>query len=98
MGWTDGVGLSTHECLQRTPLDLISGASLLMTPTRIAIIGGGPGGLLTAYLLQRRASHPFEATIFESTSRLGGKISSPRFSAAPVSYEAGAAELYDYSD
>ena len=69
-----------------------------MEPTRIAIIGGGPGGLLTAYLLQRRVKQPFEATIFEASPRLGGKIRSPQFGAAPVAYEAGAAELYDYSE
>jgi len=69
-----------------------------MDPIRIAIIGGGPGGLLTAYLLQRRVQEPFEATLFEASPRLGGKIRSPQFSSAPVGYEAGAAELYDYSE
>src|ERR1700722_4628881 len=69
-----------------------------MDPIRIAIIGGGPGGLLTAYLLQRRVRDPFEATLYEASPRLGGKIRSPQFSSAPVGYEAGAAELYDYSE
>lgn len=64
---------------------------------RVAIIGGGPGGLMTAYFLQRHATTPFRATIFEASQRLGGKILTDRFSVAPVSYEAGAAELYDYS-
>jgi monoamine oxidase len=68
-----------------------------MDSQRIAIIGGGPGGLLTAFLLQR-ARIPFEATIFEASPRLGGKIRSPQFASAPVPYEAGAAELYDYSE
>ena len=40
---------------------------------------------------------PFEVTIYEASSRLGGKILTKQFSSAPVSYEAGAAELYDYS-
>jgi protoporphyrinogen oxidase len=68
-----------------------------MTPFRIAIIGGGPGGLMTAYRLQRRAAHPREITLFEAGPRLGGKIVTRQFAKAPIRYEAGAAELYDYS-
>ena len=64
---------------------------------RVAIVGGGPGGLMTAYQLRRRCSARFEATIYEASSRLGGKILTKQFSSAPVAYEAGAAELYDYS-
>lgn len=64
---------------------------------RVAIIGGGPGGLMTAYELQQRCSAPYEASIYEASSRLGGKILTQEFTAAPVTYEAGAAELYDYS-
>jgi protoporphyrinogen oxidase len=64
---------------------------------RVAIVGGGPGGLMTAYQLQQRASLPFEATIYEAGPRLGGKVVTAQFTAAPVAYEAGAAELYDYS-
>jgi monoamine oxidase len=52
---------------------------------------------MTAYQLQQRCSVPFEVTIYEASSRLGGKILTKQFSSAPVSYEAGAAELYDYS-
>jgi hypothetical protein len=36
-------------------------------------------------------------TLFEASSRLGGKVLTPSFRAAPVRYEAGAAELYDYT-
>ncbi|MCE9631912.1 MAG: FAD-dependent oxidoreductase [Planctomycetia bacterium] len=63
----------------------------------VAIVGGGPGGLLTALFLQRSASRPITTTIFEASDRLGGKILTPSFAAAPVRYEAGAAELYDYT-
>jgi monoamine oxidase len=63
----------------------------------IGIIGGGPGGLITAYSLLKLASAPVNITLFEASSRLGGKILTPRFQAADVSYEAGAAEFYDYS-
>ena len=64
---------------------------------RVAIVGGGPGGLMTAYQLQQRCSVPFEATIYEASARLGGKVLTPQFASAPVNYEGGAAELYDYS-
>jgi monoamine oxidase len=66
-------------------------------PCRIGIIGGGPGGLMTAYLLQKRVAVPAEIAIFEASPRLGGKIVTRKFDSAPINYEAGAAELYDYS-
>jgi len=68
-----------------------------MNSKRVAIIGGGPGGLLTAYLLRKNSHFPCEITIFEASDRLGGKIITNEFEAAPIRYEAGAAELYDYS-
>ena len=55
-----------------------------MSSIRIAVIGGGPGGLMTAYLLQKRATFPNEVTIFEATDRLGGKVNTQAFSAAAV--------------
>ncbi|MFM7207077.1 MAG: flavin monoamine oxidase family protein [Planctomycetaceae bacterium] len=64
---------------------------------RIAIVGGGPGGLLTAYFLLRFASRPIRITLFEAGRRLGGKVLTPSFATAAVRYEAGAAELYDYT-
>jgi monoamine oxidase/phosphohistidine phosphatase SixA/SAM-dependent methyltransferase len=64
---------------------------------RIAIVGGGPGGLMTAYLLERKSFEKHQVTLFEATERVGGKIVSAKFSSAPVLYEAGVAELYDYS-
>jgi protoporphyrinogen oxidase len=64
---------------------------------RIAIVGGGPGGLLTAYFAERAAVAPESITLYEAGPRLGGKVHSASFAAAPVRYEAGAAELYDYS-
>ena len=64
---------------------------------RMGIVGGGPGGLFTAWHLERLASAPLQLTIFEASGRLGGKVCTPSFAAAAVRYEAGAAELYDYS-
>lgn len=68
-----------------------------MNPLRVAIIGGGPGGLMTAYLLEKRCAVPLDITLFEASNRLGGKVVSRQFAKAAVTYEAGAAELYDYS-
>ncbi|QDU29244.1 protoporphyrinogen oxidase [Anatilimnocola aggregata] len=64
---------------------------------RIGIVGGGPGGLMTAYMLQKLANCPLEVTLFEASPRLGGKILTPQFATFPIRYEAGAAEFYDYS-
>jgi monoamine oxidase len=65
---------------------------------RIAVIGGGPGGLMVSYLLQKRAAFGFEATIYEATGRLGGKIVTSRAGCDPrIAFELGAAEFYDYS-
>jgi protoporphyrinogen oxidase len=63
----------------------------------IAIIGGGPGGLMTARRLQQLTPEPLQVDIYEAASEVGGKVLTRRFSTVPVSYEAGAAELYDYS-
>lgn len=64
---------------------------------RIAIVGGGPGGLMTAYQLQKYARQPFELTMYEASSRLGGKILTPQFESTGIRFEAGAAEFYDYT-
>ena len=64
--------------------------------TRIAIIGAGPGGLISAHLLERKYRDSCEITLFEATDRIGGKILTQRFDSAPVIYEAGVAEVYDY--
>ena len=63
----------------------------------IGIIGGGPGGLFTAYRLEQLCSTPLNVSIFESSDRLGGKLLTEQFSANGIQYEAGAAEFYDYS-
>ncbi|MGE3538043.1 MAG: FAD-dependent oxidoreductase [Candidatus Tectimicrobiota bacterium] len=65
--------------------------------TQIAVVGGGLGGLMTAYHVQAKCEDVCDLTIFEASQRFGGKILTKRFHAAPVLYEAGVAELYDYS-
>jgi protoporphyrinogen oxidase/SAM-dependent methyltransferase len=64
---------------------------------RIAIIGGGPGGLFTAYQLDEFHNDIASIKLFEASSRLGGKVLTRQFEKAPILYEAGVAELYDYS-
>ena len=68
-----------------------------MKKSRIAVVGGGPGGLFTSYLLDEFCGDLCHVTLFEAGPRLGGKVLTNRFTTAPVPYEAGVAELYDYS-
>lgn len=53
--------------------------------------------MLTAYLLQKTSDALFRVTMYEANERLGGKVQTCRFQSAAATYEAGAAELYDYS-
>lgn len=64
---------------------------------RIAIVGGGPGGLMTAYLLEEKYKDSCQTTLFEASNRTGGKLVTEHFKTAPVIYEAGVAEFYAYS-
>lgn len=61
---------------------------------RVAVVGGGPGGLMTARLLEAQAPRA-EITIYEAGERLGGKLHTRRFHARDVAYESGVAECYD---
>ena len=56
---------------------------------RVGIIGGGPGGLMTAHLLERTFGTFCRVTLLEATGRVGGKVRTVRFDAAPAFYEAG---------
>jgi protoporphyrinogen oxidase len=71
------------------PQTFSSSDRLTCSVRKVAIVGGGPGGLMTAYLLQKASDAAFAITIFEATDRLGGKILTPQFDSAPVQYEAG---------
>ena len=62
----------------------------------VAVVGGGPGGLFSAWHLAAKAGSACKITIYEATSRLGGKIVTNQF-AGVGPYEAGVAEIYDYS-
>jgi SAM-dependent methyltransferase len=63
---------------------------------RVAIIGGGPGGLFTAWHLTSKVGAACKVTIYEAADRLGGKISTGEFPGVGP-YEEGAAEIYDYT-
>jgi protoporphyrinogen oxidase len=63
---------------------------------RIAIVGGGPSGLFTAWQIEQMATSAVTITVFEASHRVGGKLVTPAFASVGVRYEAGAAELYDY--
>lgn len=65
--------------------------------TRIAIVGGGPGGLFTARHLEEMLGEDVAVAIFEASSRVGGKIVTDSFSESGAKFEAGVAEIYDYS-
>jgi monoamine oxidase len=65
-------------------------------PFKVAIIGGGAGGLFAAWNLAAKAGLSCQITVFEGSDRLGGKIQTCQF-AGVGPYEAGVAEIYDYS-
>jgi protoporphyrinogen oxidase/SAM-dependent methyltransferase len=62
----------------------------------VAIVGGGPGGLMTAWHLDQKLEHECKVTIFEASGLLGGKILSRKFDKIDALYEAGVAEIYGY--
>ena len=63
----------------------------------LAIVGGGPGGLMSAWYLKKKLGELCRVTIFEASDRVGGKVLTRKFDSAPAMYEAGVAEIYDYS-
>jgi protoporphyrinogen oxidase/SAM-dependent methyltransferase len=62
----------------------------------IAIVGGGPGGLMTSWHIDNKLEHEANVTIFEASDRLGGKIVTRTFDKNGAIYEAGVAEIYGY--
>jgi monoamine oxidase/SAM-dependent methyltransferase len=62
----------------------------------IAIVGGGPGGLMTSWHIDNKLEHEANVTIFEASDRLGGKIVTRQFDHNGAIYEAGVAEIYGY--
>jgi len=52
---------------------------------------------MSAWYLKRKLGSLCRITIYEATDRVGGKIVTRKFDSAPAMYEAGVAEIYDYS-
>src|ERR1700710_1522942 len=63
----------------------------------LAIVGGGPGGLMSAWDLKKKLGDLCRITIYEASNRVGVKIVTRKFMSAPAMHEAGVAEIYDYS-
>ena len=63
---------------------------------KIAIVGAGPGGLMTARLLEEKCGTEYSATVFEASHRVGGKLHTRKFSQCDAAYESGVAECYGY--
>jgi len=59
---------------------------------RVAVVGGGPGGLFTAWYLAAKAGTACNIHIFEASDRLGGKIVTGSFAGVGL-YLAGVAEI-----
>ena len=53
--------------------------------------------MMTAMHLKNKMADFCQVTLFEASERLGGKVRTKRFETAPAVYEAGVAEIYDYS-
>ena len=63
----------------------------------LGTVGGGPGGLMSAWYLKKKLGDLCRVTIYEASDRVGGKIVSRKFDSAPAMYEAVVPEIYDYS-
>ena len=63
---------------------------------KVAIVGAGPGGLMTARLLEQTCGTACSTTVFEASHRIGGKLHTRTFGAADAAYESGVAECYGY--
>ena len=62
----------------------------------VAVIGGGPGGLFTAWSLESKLGALCKVVVLEASDRAGGKIVTGQIGGTGI-YEAGVAEIYDYS-
>lgn len=62
---------------------------------KIAIVGGGFSGLMSAFLLEKLLGPDTDIVILERTGRLGGRIQTCEFDGSGGYYDSGAAELYE---
>src|ERR1700692_1374157 len=63
----------------------------------LAVVGGGPGGLMSAWYLKKKLGDLCRVTIYEASDRVGGKILTRQFDSATAMEEDGVGERYDYS-
>lgn len=63
----------------------------------VGIVGGGPGGLMAARHFKDKCTDHVRVTVIEATDRLGGKLLTRTFPKSGVAYDAGVAEIYDYT-
>lgn len=59
-------------------------------PQQVAVVGGGIAGLYAAYRLMSQKPQSYEVSLFESSSRLGGRICSQDIPGLPFNAELGA--------
>ena len=52
----------------------------------LAIVGGGPGGLMSAWYLKKKLGELCRVTIYEASDRVGGKILSGRTKDQNIGY------------
>ena len=62
---------------------------------KVGIVGAGPGGLMTARLLEQKCGAACATTVFEASDRVGGKLHTRKFSTADAAYESGVANVVD---
>lgn len=68
----------------------INSKSCQNKPVEIAIIGGGIAGLYSAWRISSDSPDNFKANLYESDSRLGGRICSQLIPGLPFKAELGA--------
>ena len=87
---------STHKNAQNPTPGVLSRGTGEGDPDNrfhVGIVGGGPGGLMTAYHVQKYANRPVRLTVIEASDRLGGEghdaasgqLSAATYEAAPRS-------------
>jgi len=100
IAWLDNArqGRNAYTRFSQLENASVSGETDAQTPAhfKVAIVGGGPAGLFAAWHLAAKAGDSCQITIYEADGRPGGKIVTGEFPGVGL-YEAGVAEIYDYS-
>src|SRR5260370_10635896 len=59
----------------------------------LAIVGGGPGRLMSPLYLKKKLGELCRVTIYEASDPVAGKILTRKFDSAPAIYDAGVAAI-----